>query len=64
MKELDIGTTNYRISDQLRDICRCHWNVATYKWKVHNGKIEIMSFVVHCNVSSFTDSHYQYLDVG
>jgi hypothetical protein len=22
------------------------WNVATYKWKVHTGKIEIMSFVV------------------
>jgi hypothetical protein len=20
-------------------ICRCCWNVATYKWKVHNGKI-------------------------
>ena len=27
-------------------ICRCCWNVATYKWKVHNGKIEIISFVV------------------
>jgi hypothetical protein len=28
-------------STQLRDIffiCRCLWNVATYKWKVHNGK--------------------------
>jgi len=23
-------------------ICRCCWNVATYKWKVHNGKIEII----------------------
>jgi hypothetical protein len=22
------------------------WNVATYEWKVHNGKIEIISFVV------------------
>jgi hypothetical protein len=34
---------------QLRDIysiCRCCWNVATYKWKVHNGKIEIISFIV------------------
>jgi uncharacterized protein YqkB len=33
----------------LRDIysiCRCCWNVATYKWKVHNRKIEIISFVV------------------
>jgi hypothetical protein len=27
-------------------ICRCCWNIATYKWKVHNGKIEIISFVV------------------
>jgi hypothetical protein len=27
-------------------ICRCCWNVATYKWKVHNRKIEIISFVV------------------
>jgi hypothetical protein len=37
------------ISYQLRDIysiCRCCWNVATYKWKVHNGNIEIISFVV------------------
>ena len=37
------------ISYQLRDIysiCRCCWNVATHKWKVHNGKIEIISFVV------------------
>jgi len=25
---------------------RCCWNIATYKWKVHNGKIEIISFVV------------------
>ena len=29
-------------------ICRCCWNVATYEWKVHNGKIEIISFVVKC----------------
>jgi hypothetical protein len=30
------------VSSDLRDIysiCRCCWNVATYKWKVHNGKI-------------------------
>jgi hypothetical protein len=27
-------------------ICRCCWNVATYEWKVHKGKIEIISFVV------------------
>jgi hypothetical protein len=46
-----IGTTSSGISYQLRDIhvyfiCRCCWNVATYNWKVHNGKIEIISFVV------------------
>jgi hypothetical protein len=43
-----IGTTSSGISYQLRDIysiCRCCWNVATYEWKVHNGKIEIISFV-------------------
>jgi hypothetical protein len=27
-------------------ICRYCWNAATYKWKVHNGNIEILSFVV------------------
>jgi hypothetical protein len=27
-------------------ICRYCWNGATYKWKVHNGNIEILSFVV------------------
>ena len=38
------------ISYHLRDIyilhMRVYWNVATYKWRVHNGKIEIISFVV------------------
>ena len=24
----------------------CYWNVAIYKWNVHNGKIEINSSVV------------------
>ena len=49
IKEILIGTTSSGISYHLRDrysICRCCWNVATYKWKVHNGKIEIISFVV------------------
>jgi len=27
-------------------IYRYCWNVATYKWKVHNGKLEIIYFVV------------------
>ena len=37
------------VSYYLRDkysIFRCFWNVSTYKWKVHNGKIEIIFFVV------------------
>ena len=44
-----IATISSGISNQLRDIysiCRCCWNVATYKLKIHNGKIEIISFVV------------------
>ena len=48
------GTTGYGISDQLRDaysICRCCWNIATYKWKVHNSctegnnQILLMTFI-------------------
>jgi hypothetical protein len=38
------------ISNQLRDIyCiyRCSLNVATYIWKVHNGNIKIISFVLN-----------------
>jgi hypothetical protein len=49
IKEFMIGTNRTRISDQLRylySICRWCWNVITYKWKVHNLKIEIISFVV------------------
>jgi hypothetical protein len=53
-----IGTTSFGISYQLKDIysiCRCCLNVATYKWKVHNGKIEIIFlFVNYC----------QFRDVG
>ena len=48
-REILIGTTSSGISYHLKDIysiCRCCWNVATYKWKVHNGKIEIIPFVV------------------
>jgi hypothetical protein len=32
-------------------ICRCCWNVAAYKWKVHNGKIEIISLAVKFSVT-------------
>jgi hypothetical protein len=42
-------TTSFGISYHLRDkysICRCWRNIATYKCKVHNGKIEIIYFVV------------------
>ena len=49
IKDILIGTTNSGISYLLRDIysiCRCYWNIASYKWKIHNGKIEIISFVV------------------
>ena len=52
----DIGTTSSGILSyhprEIYSICRCCWNVATYKGKVHNGKIEIISFVV---VSFLTD---------
>jgi hypothetical protein len=44
-----VGTTRSGNYDQLRDIystCRWCWNVATYKGKVHNGKIEIIWFIV------------------
>jgi hypothetical protein len=39
-----IGATSSGISYHLRDIysiCICCWNVATYKWKIYNWKIEI-----------------------
>ena len=36
----------WNIESTERYISRHCWNVATYKWKVHTGKIEIMSFVV------------------
>ena len=51
IKEIMIGATSAGISYHLRDIysiCRCSWKGATYKWKVHNGTIEIISFVVKC----------------
>jgi hypothetical protein len=25
---------------------KSHWNVASYKWNIHNGKIEIILFVL------------------
>ena len=44
-----IETISSEILYKLRDaytLFRCCWNVATYKWKVYNGKVEIMSFVL------------------
>jgi len=41
ISEIIIRAASSRISYYLRDlysICRCCWNGATYKWKVHNGK--------------------------
>jgi hypothetical protein len=50
-----IGTTSSGISNQLEDMyspyTRYYWNFATYKWKVHNGKIEIISFVVNFDLN-------------
>jgi hypothetical protein len=43
IKELMIGATSSGISDHLRyiySICRCCWNVATYKWKIHKGNLK------------------------
>ena len=30
----------------VKSICNCCWNVDTYRWKVYDGNIEIISFVV------------------
>ena len=51
---------------QQRDIysiCRCCWNVATYKWKVHDGKIEIISSFSR-KVASLTAPHCRFWGVG
>ena len=43
IEKIMIGTTSSGISDQWKyiySICRCCWNVATYHWKVHNGKMK------------------------
>ena len=64
-QEIMIGTASFVISSQLREIysiCRCCWNVATYKWKTQNGKIEIISF--SRKVSFLTDPNCQFRGVG
>jgi hypothetical protein len=71
IKDILIGTKSSGISYHLRDIysiCQCCWNVATYKWKLHNGNIEIISFVVKFRSSlsiSMCRSRYElYLSVS
>lgn len=34
--------------DDIHSICSCCWSVATYKWKIHNGKVAVISFDVQC----------------
>jgi hypothetical protein len=49
IKKILIGATSAGISYHLSDtysICMCCWKGATYKSKVHNGNIEIISFAV------------------
>ena len=49
IKDITIEATIFGISYQLRDIYsiyKCRWNYATYKWKVHSEKIEIILFIV------------------
>ena len=57
-----IWPTRSEILYQLRDIystCMIYLNGATYKWKVHNGKIEIISFGLHISLS--TSPHCNFL---
>ena len=34
------------INWKIYSTCRCYWSVATYKWKFHNGKIEMISISI------------------
>jgi hypothetical protein len=46
---------------EIYSIYKCCWNVATYKWKDHKGKIDITS----CRKVSFsTCPHCQFRGVG
>jgi hypothetical protein len=48
------------ISVDIYGMCNCCWNVVTYKWKVHNGKIEIsheLSFLLSIS-SCICGEHY------
>jgi hypothetical protein len=56
-KEILIGTTSSGIVYQLRDIYRCCWNVATYKRKVHNGKMEIVNGSMYDHVGKVENKY-------
>jgi hypothetical protein len=63
-KKIIIETTSSGNSNLLRDmysICRCCWNVATYKWNVHN--VENWNHLFCRNFSFLTDPHGQFSSV-
>jgi hypothetical protein len=45
VSSIHLSSKSYQLID-IYSVCMCCWNVAAYKWKVHNGKINIISFVV------------------
>ena len=49
----------WNIESTERYTSRHCWNVASYKWKVHTGKIEIMSFVVVSLSASYSISNHR-----
>jgi len=59
VNQVTMTTANFRNYDfdLTNTIYRRYWNVAAHKWKVHNRKIEIISFVVKFR-------YCQLLDVG
>ena len=61
-KEMPIGNTSSWIVYQLKDvyaICKRYWDVATYKWDVHNGKIDSISLVVKLRTHRLFPTKYQ-----
>jgi hypothetical protein len=53
----------YQLGD-FYSICRCCWNAAKYEWKVHNDKIEIISFVVKFRSEIRSHGEYSYYGSG
>jgi hypothetical protein len=59
---MPIGNTSSWIVYQLKDvyaICKRYWDVATYKWDVHNGKIDSISLVVKLRTHRLFPTKYQ-----